>query len=347
MRILCVTSVRNEAPFLLEWIAHMQGAGVTDFLIYSNDCEDGTDALLDALDTAGTVDHIPQTVEAGQSPQWQAFRAAWKHPKRKAADWAIVCDVDEFPNIHAAGHTFPDLIAALPDGTDGILLPWRLFGNNGVARFTDAPVTKQFTRAAPPDLSYPISTTFFKALFRTDGPFNQFGIHRPKQKSPNKAPLPRWVDGSGRPMPDGFAKNEKRLSLFGLSQGRGLVECNHYSLKSAESFLIKRARGLPNRSEKPIDLSYWVDRNFNTVEDTSITKMRPATEAALAKLHTIPDIPALHAAGVSWHQTRFLNLIKDEPTHVLFTQLLLAGDSKTLDPATAMQLVAWYQNVER
>ena len=49
MRILAVLTVRNEAAFLLEWLAHHRAVGVTDFLVFSNDCQDGTDAMLDRL----------------------------------------------------------------------------------------------------------------------------------------------------------------------------------------------------------------------------------------------------------------------------------------------------------
>ncbi|WP_245770756.1 glycosyltransferase family 2 protein, partial [Roseovarius azorensis] len=105
--------MRNEAPFLLEWIAHLQGAGVTDFLIYSNDCTDGTDHLLDHLHRAGVLTHVPQTVAADVSPQWQALKAAWKHPLRRACDWALVCDVDEFINIHAGNGTIADLLSGV------------------------------------------------------------------------------------------------------------------------------------------------------------------------------------------------------------------------------------------
>ena len=33
--------MRNEAPFILEWIAYHRAIGFDDFLIYSNDCSDG------------------------------------------------------------------------------------------------------------------------------------------------------------------------------------------------------------------------------------------------------------------------------------------------------------------
>ena len=62
MRALIVTCMRNEAPFLLEWIAYHRAIGFTDFLIYSNDCEDGTDDLLDRLAERGVVIHDPQLV---------------------------------------------------------------------------------------------------------------------------------------------------------------------------------------------------------------------------------------------------------------------------------------------
>jgi len=33
MRILCVSTLKNEGPFLIEWLAHLMGAGVTDFSV--------------------------------------------------------------------------------------------------------------------------------------------------------------------------------------------------------------------------------------------------------------------------------------------------------------------------
>ncbi|MGB0799487.1 MAG: glycosyltransferase family 2 protein, partial [Planktomarina sp.] len=38
--------MRNEGPFIVEWVAHMRHIGVADLLVYTNDCDDGTDVLL-------------------------------------------------------------------------------------------------------------------------------------------------------------------------------------------------------------------------------------------------------------------------------------------------------------
>nr|WP_153746988.1 glycosyltransferase family 2 protein [Rhodovulum strictum] len=340
---MIVTTARNEGPFLLEWLAHHIGAGASDFLVYSNDCDDGTDALLDALAAAGVLCHVAHDAPAGKSVQWQALRAAWAHPLRKAADWVLGIDLDEFTNIHVPGHRFADLIAALPEGTDAIALPWRFFGDNGVAAFHDRPVTGQFTAAMPPDCGYPVSATFFKTLFRSAGPFNRLGVHRPRQK-PDARPV--WVDGSGTPLPAAIAAHPERLSLIGREGARGLAEINHYAVKSAESFMLKRARGLPNRGSKPIDLAYWVERNFNTVEDRSIAAMAPATAAALAQLRAIPGVAALHGAAVDWHRAAFRRIVAQPEEHALYAHLLLAGGSRVIGPDLRAQVFAGYHRAQ-
>ena len=49
MRALAILCVKNEGAFLLEWLAHHRATGFTDFLVFSNDCSDGTDLMLDRL----------------------------------------------------------------------------------------------------------------------------------------------------------------------------------------------------------------------------------------------------------------------------------------------------------
>lgn len=347
MRILSVTSVRNEGLYLLEWIAHHKAAGVSDFLIYSNDCDDGTNRMLDLLAQAGIITHVPQMREKGKSIQWQALRAAWKHPLRKLADWILVSDVDEFVNVKTGDRTLTQLIAGLDSEIDAIALKWRLFGHNDVTQIVDAPVTEQFTRAIPPDTEFPIAASLFKCLFRTKGPFNMLGVHRPRQKNPEKAGLPVFADGSGQRLPDSFASQGKRLSLYDYGARRDLVEMNHYAVRSAAGFLVKRARGLPNRAHKAVDLAYWVERNFNTAEATSIRAMAPATARVLADLMALPGLAECHATAVSWHQAKFTELVRMPDNQVLLTQILTAGSSDILPKKLQQQLIKWYQQAHR
>ncbi len=154
MRILAVTTLRSEAPYIVEWVAHMRAIGVTGLLVYTNDCDDGTDALLAVLAKQGVLHHIVQQVPKGTCPQWQALKVAWKHPLRKSCDWAVTCDVDEFINVHMGEGSLHDLIAAVPDQTDAmrsrmlhrpIKQVWRIIkialhifsGNPKVASYTE------------------------------------------------------------------------------------------------------------------------------------------------------------------------------------------------------------------
>ena len=329
----------------MEWIAHHRAAGVTDFLIYANDCSDGTIALLKALQRAGIVRLVEHTLEKGKSIQWQALKAAWAHPLTQKADWVLVSDVDEFLNIKTGAHTLPDLIDAISPEADGIVMQWRLFGHNGQVLTRDRLVTKTYTRAIPADATYPISASLSKTLFKPSGPFRTFGVHRPQQKPLSKARRPIFVDGSGQFIDQDFAMDEKRISFFGHKPARDLVEINHYAVKSVAAFLLKRARGLPNR-KKPIDLSYWVDRNFNTVEDTSIAAMAPATKTVLEELLFIPGMHKLHEDCVDWHDKRFQELILDPQTHNLLTKLITAGGSEVPSPRLQRRLVAWYHQAQ-
>ena len=67
------------------WVAHHRALGVTDFLLFTNDCSDGTDAMLDALAPLEVV-HQRNVPPQGKSLQWNALHQAWAHSIRKEAD---------------------------------------------------------------------------------------------------------------------------------------------------------------------------------------------------------------------------------------------------------------------
>ena len=334
--------MRNEGPFLVEWVAYSRLIGITDFVVFSNDCEDGTGDLLDLLAGHGVLRHVRQQAEPGKSVQWKALQALSQERAAKGHDWFLFSDVDEFPVVHVGERRLPDAISAMEDTVDAIALPWRLFGANGVAGFHDLPVTGQFTRSAPLDLFHPIAGRFFKTLFRPES-FLKPGVHRPKQR--RSGPPPVWADGSGRPLPESFAAAEDRLVLPGRTTGRAIIEMNHYSLKSAESFMVKVARGLANRQVKSIDLSYWVGRNFNSVENTAILSWSDALRHEMAALKALPGIADLHEAACRWHRAKFVELVKTTPGYRLYCDCLLAAQSVALPEPVAMRLYGLFQEI--
>lgn len=342
MQILSATCQKNEGPFVLEWIAYHRLIGVSDFIVFSNDCEDGSDAMLARLQDHGVLRHIPHEARPGKSIQWQALQRLAKERMTAEADWVLFSDMDEFPMVHAGAHRLPDAIAAMPEGTDAIALPWRLFGAGGIAGFVDRPVTGQFLRCAPPALYRPIAGRHFKTLYRP-GAFQRPGIHRPKRKP--AAPPPCWADGAGQPLPESFTAKDEMISLPRLTAGQMVVELNHYSLRSAESFLVKTARGLANRQNKTLDLDYWVERNFNTEENRAILVWQEALAQEIAALRALPGIEALHLAACDWHRKRAAQIIRTPEGHRLLRLCLHAAGSVPLPRDLALRLYGIFAEI--
>jgi hypothetical protein len=132
-RITAVTMMRDEAPALLEWVAFQDVIGFDRIVVYTNDCRDGTDAMLDRLAQIGApVLRRDNPVRPRAKPQPQALRAAQKDLAVLETDWLITLDCDEFINVKAGDGRLPDLIGAVPEGTEGIVLTWRIMGSNGL-----------------------------------------------------------------------------------------------------------------------------------------------------------------------------------------------------------------------
>jgi len=86
--------------------------------------------------------------------------------------------------------------------------------------------------------------------------------------------------------------------------GYDLVQLNHYAVRSAESFLVKRDRGRVNHVDRDQGLAYWFRMNNNFEEETSILKRLPMMKDELAKLMSDPEIAAAHAHSVKCHRAK-------------------------------------------
>ncbi len=240
MRSTAVVTVRNEGAFLIEWLAHHRGLGFTDIVVLSNDCDDGTDAMLDRLADMGEIHHLPNPGPHDGGIQFAGLKRADRHAAVTGADWLMALDIDEFVNIHVGDHTLAALRAALPEA-DAITLTWRLFGNCGVRDYADTPVTETFTRAAPEVMPWPWRAFMFKTLYRNTGAYRKLGVHRPRAPVTEKAAQTRWFDSHGRELA-ARVRTQGTFSRFGRPN-YGLAQLNHYPLGAMESYIVKRDRG--------------------------------------------------------------------------------------------------------
>jgi hypothetical protein len=338
MRAVAVLCVRDEGAFLLDWLAHHRAVGFAHVVVCSNACSDGTDAMLDRLAALGHVTHIRNDGPYGaKGVQFTGLARAGETAAVREADWLLALDIDEFVNIQTGGHRLEDLWAALPEAT-AITLTWRLFGNAGVVRWEDRPVWEVFTRAAPAVMHWPWRAAMFKTLYRNDGTYGALGVHRPRQPRAERLAGARWFDGEGRALDEQFA-TRRIFSPFGRSN-TALVQLNHYALGAMESFVLKAARGRAVHAEQTLGLDYWVERNFNQVEDRSLDALAAPRTEIRAALAADPELEALHEAAVAWRRARFDALLREEPSRALMGRLLMTPPSRLVSAESARALIA-------
>lgn len=341
---LALLTQKNEGAFLLEWFAHHLATGFDKVLVYSNDCEDGSDAMLDRLQELGFCAHVRNDGPYDdRGIQFTALKLAEKHPMIKTADWILSLDVDEFVNVKTGDHTLEALWSALPDAT-AITLTWRLFGNNGVYDIQDRPIREQFTMAAPKTLAWPWRAFMIKTLYKNDGTYRKLGVHRPRNPNKDKLPSAKWFDGSGRPLGDAFLTN--RLFSDFTQDTYDLVQMNHYPLGAMQNFIIKVDRGRSGHSYQPLGMDYWTERNYNTEEDRSILALAEKTNAIYDTLVADPVLARLHHHSLAWRHAQFDRLMQQEPMRALLGRMMVTPQTSPISPENAAILVKYAQNAQ-
>ena len=326
-RTAIVTTMKNEGPFILEWLAYHQAIGVQDFLVYTNDCTDGTDDMFDLLQAKGILQHRENPFrEMELKPQHAALQAAEDEPLMQNADWCICMDVDEFLNIKVGNGTLPELYEAVGDA-NMISCTWRLFGNSDRHLFEDSHTIGQFERCAEEFSPKPHQAWGFKTLFRNIGIFKKMGVHRPKGLRPQLWDQINWVNGSGQPLPREEYRNAWRSTTE--TYGYDLVSLNHYAVRNAESFLVKRDRGRVNHVDRDQGLAYWFRMNNNATTDRSIMARIPMMEAKLAALMADPEIAAQHHKCVAAHRAK-IDALRAQPAQAAFFETLTSARQEKL-----------------
>jgi SAM-dependent methyltransferase len=348
--VMAVSMMKDEAPFLLEWFAHHLAVGFTDILVYTNDCSDGTDDMLIRLEELGLGYHRRNVIPEGIKPQPSALNHAQQEPLVGAADWVLVFDADEFLCInHPSGGLEGMLDDTVARGANGVVITWRIFGSGGVVDWSRAPVTEQYTRAAPPLWNKGWGV---KTLFQFDPAYWKLGIHRPTIKNKHlETGFPdtvTWLNGSGLPMEDYFKFRGWRSIRRTI--GYGWAQMNHYAVKSVDSYAVRKFRGNVNNKKDKYNADYWSLQDRNEVEDRAILRHAPARARIMAELLKDPVLNRLHHAALErvearldeYRQTEAYQQLRDsliEASKVPITDVE-AKPPKARDPARIAALMS-------
>ncbi|MEP4195770.1 MAG: glycosyltransferase family 2 protein [Aliishimia sp.] len=330
-----VGCMKNEAPYIVEWVAYHRAMGVDNFLIYTNGCEDSTSEILDRLQDLGVLEHRNNDDWKGNSPQQFALNRALKEPVIKNADWIIHIDVDEFMNVRCGNGTLQDVFAQVPDATN-FAMTWRLFGHNDVTDLSDEFVIDQFDTCAPKFCPKPHTVWGFKTMFKNIGAYEKISCHRPNKLDDARGKDVKWVNGSGKDMTKEVAKNGWRNSKKSI--GYDLIQLNHYALRSAESFLIKRQRGRALHVDRSIGLNYWIRMDWCDFKDVTIKRNTPRLRIEYDRLMQDDRLRELHNDGLKWHRAKADALHKMPEFQDLYDNALTIKLNETERVAYALAL---------
>jgi Glycosyltransferase family 92 len=284
--VICAI-VKDEAPYILEWLAYHMALGVDHFYIYDNESGDGTSLILRRLAARGLITYVwwPDAVSTRIDPsvgsQFTAYRDFQKY--KQNAKWVAFLDVDEF-FLPLIDHNVQDFLGRFQNA-DAVGINWRIYGSFEAVGHKS--VLSRFTRRA--DESFE-SNLHIKSFVKTDA-LIEGGVHFSKILEGG-----RYVDASGH-----LIKNPSHLQLC---NGVPTAVINHYFVKSCEEWGRKRLRGRADLSaehtEKFRPNEHFVLHDRNEVEDESILRFLAPTQAIEKLLNSMTEQRSLLDRLAAW-----------------------------------------------
>lgn len=311
-RKVLFSAMKNEAPFLLEWVAYHKAIGFDEIVICSNPSSDGTEEVLAALAEAGEIRHLRADPPKEQSPQGVASRVFTDEVGYRDGDWYLWLDADEFLNIHVGDRTVDALINQLGE-RDLVLINWRLFGTSGNRSFPGRFVNAAFVGAAAAGFA---ANREQKTMFRVSNFVKGFaisGINRPILAGDPGLLAKKVMLGNSTASLDNTRANRAWLQGQDSSKtarvteqefGWDFAQINHYMVRTPEFQALKRLRGrgwMPdsagkrNRRHTP---GFFEDNDRNDEEDRTILHWDAAVTQEISRLMQLDGM----AAAVSQSQ---------------------------------------------
>ncbi len=290
-RLCALATMRDEGPYILEWLAYHRCIGVEHFFVYSNDNTDGSDALLAALAKNGIITWI-ENKDAKANIQLKAYGHCLSIvPGVLDYDWCALLDADEFLCLHRSGaenfNGYLDWQEGRP--VDVIALPWAIFWSSGRVSWTDEPSIERFNRQSH-------GSGLGKSLFRPRK-FTFSYPHHPASCDRTLAVIVRDSVGEQIRWPRG------QMTGHELPPARyETAWINHYFSRSAEELLWKWSRGRGDSAEiapfagMPDDFISGFMANFTHASMDIADGMTSRYPAMRQELAALTDLPGVRAA---------------------------------------------------
>jgi hypothetical protein len=222
-----VATIRNEGISILEWIAHNKAIGFAKIFIYTNDNNDGSLSMLEALANAGEIRLIKNEVDPHVAPQAKAYEHSLHLlTELRNHKWVAYLDADEFlicnagPN-HSLSEILDRIQIPLDDKVSSISLNWKWFSSKNAYNRSPGLVLERFDTSTPNE--------HVKSIVRLCDVITMKHLHSP-------------IMFKGSLTLNGAFKQFDRLSVTTPPEYK-YGQINHYWSKSFQEFVLKKARG--------------------------------------------------------------------------------------------------------
>lgn len=288
---LLVTSVRNEALWLLEWIAYHKAIGFNYFLIYTNDNTDRSADLFEHLNTLKYVEIINNQIGPGESPQKKAFSRAFNRIRELSPTWVACLDPDEYFNIKKDYNL--DLFLSSLGYPDAVALNWRYYGSSGLMEKGMGFTVERFLQCSVPEFKW---NRVFKSIFKFSPQVTGFGPHRPWFKPVVLEDI-RYCYPTGQLVDSKYIKARSPLNDDNVYVNFDVAQVNHYAIRSKAEYIAKKARGNGMKANdigaKHFSDQYFNIRDRNELFDNSIIRLLPGQKREYIEIITALGIQKL------------------------------------------------------
>ena len=251
--------VKNEGPYLIEWLAHHRLMGFDHFYVVNNDSSDNTWPLLQALSQTLPITCFSYASTPGIGPQLPVYEEIVRRHGHEV-EWMAFMDADEFlwPSHHP--DTVSDLLQATshahPD-VGALALNWATYGSSMKVAEESGLVTERFLHHAPQQHHL---NHHFKSIIRMEA-FAGFVCPHSCQLKPGY----RYLHTDGTEKRDYYSAGQRNPSQSGdVCWARFRI--NHYVIKSYAEYVHRKAsRGRAYPECGPLDDPFFLGHDNNDV----------------------------------------------------------------------------------
>lgn len=276
-----VAIVKNEAPYIIEWIEFHKLVGVDKFYIYDNESSDNLKELLQPYIKSGIVVYHSSP---GKRMQNVVYTDAIRRYQNESKYMGFI-DIDEFvvPNEDNSLYDIVDDILTKKEHAAGVAINWRIYGSNGHIKKPDGLVIENYKYRAKNKFN---ANKHIKTICN---PRKVVEFKLPHYPVYNKDYHNIDEDGNivnGPFNPEGKCKR---------------IRINHYFTKSKIEYVLKASRGKAN-SRSLRGISEFIEHDKNDLYDDIMNKYIPTIKKNEEQIMTNLD-----KASFQQNYTEYIN----------------------------------------